>query len=62
VPQRKVPPAGYAAPSAHPDDEDGSHVTDLVTTTLLAATELAHIGLDVGRAALRSMVDRLPKR
>jgi hypothetical protein len=62
VPKRKVPAAGYAAPSARPDDEDGSHVADLVTTTVLAATELAHIGLDVGRAAVRAMIDRLPKR
>jgi hypothetical protein len=61
-PTRKVPAAGYAAPSARTDDEDGSQVADLVTTTVLAATELAHIGLDVGRAALRSMIDRLPKR
>jgi len=61
APTRKVPAAGYAAPSARADDEDGSPVADLLSTTVLAATELAHIGLDVGRAALRSMIDRLPK-
>lgn len=62
APERQVPPAGYAAPSARPDeDPGGSPVADLVSTTVLAAAELAHIGLDVGRAALRSMVERLPK-
>jgi hypothetical protein len=60
VPERKVPAAGYAAPAEH-IEEGGSPVTELVTTTVLAASELAQIGIDVGRAALRSMIDRLPK-
>jgi hypothetical protein len=60
APERKVPAAGYAAPAERPE-EGGSPVADLVTTTVLAASELAQIGLDVGRAALRSMIDRLPK-
>jgi hypothetical protein len=59
-PERKVPAAGYAAPSTRVD-ESGSQVTDLVTTGVLAASELAQIGLDIGRSALRSMIDRLPK-
>jgi hypothetical protein len=59
-PTRKVPAAGYAAPAARVD-ESGSQVTDLVTTTVLAASELAQIGLDLGRSALRSMIERLPK-
>jgi hypothetical protein len=59
-PERKVPAAGYAAPFERAE-EGSSPVTDLVTTTVLAATELAQIGLDVGRAAVRSMFDRLPK-
>lgn len=59
-PARKVPAAGYAAPSERVD-ENGSPVTELVTTTVLAASELAQIGLDIGRSALRSMIDRLPK-
>ncbi len=32
-----------------------------MTTTAQAARELAQIGLDVGRAAVRSMLDRLPR-
>jgi hypothetical protein len=59
-PERKVPAAGYAAPSTRVD-ESGSPVADLVTTGVLAASELAQIGLDVGRSALRAMIDRLPK-
>jgi hypothetical protein len=59
-PQRKVPAAGYAVPSSGGADHD-SAVADLLTTTVQAAHELAQIGLDVGRAAMRSMRDRLPK-
>jgi len=61
APERKVPAAGYAAPSGRADDEEASPVADLVATTVLAASELAQIGIDVGRAAIRSMIERLPK-
>jgi flagellar hook-length control protein FliK len=59
-PRRKVPAAGYAAPSARADETENA-VADLVTTTVQAAQELAQIGIDVGRAAVRSMLDRLPR-
>jgi hypothetical protein len=59
-PKRKVPAAGYAAASPR-DDETENAVADLVTTTVQAAHELAQIGIDVGRAAMRSMLDRLPR-
>jgi hypothetical protein len=32
-----------------------------VSTSVQLANELARIGLDVGRATLRSMFDRLPR-
>ncbi len=59
-PKRKVPAAGYAAPTPRAEETDNA-VADLVTTTVQAAQELAQIGIDVGRAALRSMLDRLPR-
>jgi hypothetical protein len=59
-PKRKVPAAGYAAPSPR-DEVTENAVADLVTTTVQAAQELAQIGIDVGRAAVRSMLDRLPR-
>ena len=60
-PPRKVPPAGYASPvSAAEHDRDGGSA-DLVTNALEAASELAQIGFAVGRQALQSMFDRLPK-
>ncbi len=55
-----MPAAGYAAPASGADEHE-SAVADLVTTTLQAAQELAQIGMDVGRAAVRSMLDRLPR-
>ena len=58
--RRKVPAAGYAAPSGR-EEEPASPVHELVTTTVLAASELAQIGFDVGRSAVRSFIDRLPK-
>jgi hypothetical protein len=62
APQRKVPPAGYAAPSsARSDEPPGSGAADLIGTTLQAAAELAQIGLTVGRQTLQSMFDRLPR-
>lgn len=60
TPRRKIPAAGYAAPSERPDEGD-SALSDLLSTTVQAAGELAQIGIDVGRAAVRSMLDRLPK-
>ena len=60
-PKRKVPAAGYAAPSGRDGDAEVSPMADLVTTTVAAANELAQIGMEVGRAALRSFLDRLPK-
>jgi hypothetical protein len=60
APRRAVPPAGYASPSQD-DDEQRSASADLVGTAVQAATELAQIGCAVGRQALQSMLDRLPK-
>lgn len=60
APRRKIPPAGYAAPTARADDAS-SGTTDLLSTTIQAAAELAQIGLTVGRQTLQSMLDRLPK-
>jgi len=60
APRRKVPPAGYAAPSSRGDD-GGAGTADLLSTTIQAAAELAQIGLTVGRQTLQSMIDRLPK-
>jgi hypothetical protein len=57
APRRPVPPAGYAATPS--DEEQRSH--DLLGTAVQAAGELAQIGFAVGRQALQSMVDRLPK-
>ena len=60
APRRKVPPAGYAAPSSRRDD-GGAGTADLLSTTIQAAAELAQIGLTVARQTLQSMIDRLPK-
>jgi len=60
APKRKVPAAGYAAPALRTEEHERA-VVDLVTTTFQAANELVHIGADVGRAALRSILDRLPR-
>jgi hypothetical protein len=61
APQRKVPPAGYAAPTSRPRDPASSGAADLISTTIQAAGELAQIGMTVGRQTLQSMIDRLPK-
>jgi hypothetical protein len=61
APERKVPPAGYAAPASRADDGAASGPADLLSTTIQAAAELAQIGLTVGRQTLRSMLERLPK-
>ncbi len=60
APGRKVPPAGYAAPTSR-ENEGGAGTADLLSTTIQAAAELAQIGLTVGRQTLQSMIDRLPK-
>lgn len=61
APPRKVPPAGYAAPTSRPQDAAGSGAAELISTTIQAAGELAQIGMTVARQTLQSMVDRLPK-
>jgi hypothetical protein len=61
APQRKVPPAGYAAPTSRADESAAAGTADLLSTTIQAAGELAQIGLTVGRQTLQSMLDRLPK-
>jgi hypothetical protein len=60
-PRRKVPAAGYAAPSSRADAPPASAGAELVSTAIQAAGELAQIGLTVGRQTLQSMLDRLPK-
>jgi hypothetical protein len=60
APRRAVPPAGYASPS-QAGDEQRSASADVIGTAVQAATELAQIGCAVGRQALQSMLDRLPK-
>lgn len=61
APRRKVPPAGYAAPTSRADEGGGAGTADLLGTAIQAAAELAQIGLTVGRQTLQSMIDRLPK-
>jgi hypothetical protein len=61
APPRKVPPAGYATPTARPHDPASSGTAELISTTIQAAGELAQIGMTVARQTLQSMVDRLPK-
>jgi hypothetical protein len=60
-PRRTIPPAGYAAPTSHAEDDHRSASADLIGTAVQAAGELAQIGLAVGRQTLQSMIDRLPK-
>ena len=60
-PRRKIPPAGYAAPTSNAAEDPISASADLVGTAIQAAGELAQIGFAVGRQALQSMMDRLPK-
>lgn len=59
-PQRKVPPAGYAAPTSG-DGDSAPGATEMLMTAVQAASELAQIGLSVGRQALKSALERLPK-
>jgi len=61
APPRKIPAAGYAAPDQRAADTAGSPAAELISTTIQAATELAQIGMTVGRQTLQSMLDRLPK-
>jgi hypothetical protein len=60
-PPRKIPPAGYASPGSHAEDDRTSGSAELVGNAVQAAGELAQIGFAVGRQALQSMIDRLPK-
>jgi hypothetical protein len=60
-PKRKVPPAGYAAPTSRAEEAVTSGTAELISTTIQATAELAQIGLTVGRQTLQSMLDRLPK-
>jgi len=60
-PPRKVPPAGYASPVSDAEHARDGGSPDLVTNAIEAAAELAQIGFAVGRQALQSMLDRLPK-
>jgi hypothetical protein len=60
APRQSVPPAGYAS-SPMPGEDGRSASADLVGTAVQAAGELAQIGFAVGRQALQSMLDRLPK-
>jgi hypothetical protein len=55
----KIPPAGYA--TARDDDDGVPRGTDLVTTAVQAAGELAQIGLAAGGRALKSALERLPR-
>lgn len=59
-PRRKVPPAGYAAPTSG-DGDSAPGATEMLMTAVQAASELAQIGLSVGRQALQSALERLPK-
>jgi hypothetical protein len=61
APTRKIPPAGYAAPESRGDEHSPSPAADLIGTTLQAATELAQIGVSLGRQTLQSLFERLPK-
>jgi hypothetical protein len=55
----EIPPAGYA--TARADDDRVPRGTDLVTTAVQAAGELAQIGLAAGGRALKSALERLPR-
>jgi hypothetical protein len=55
----EIPPAGYATP--RPDDDGVPRGADLVTTAVMAAGELAQIGLAAGGRALKSALGRLPR-
>ena len=60
APLRKVPPAGYAAPTPVAG-EDRPGVGDVVLTAVQAAGELTQIGLELARQTLRSILGRLPR-
>jgi hypothetical protein len=60
APRQAVPPAGYSSPPM-PGEDGRSASADLLGTAVQAAGELAQIGFAVGRQALQSMLDRLPK-
>jgi hypothetical protein len=60
-PPRKVPPAGYAAPAGGDPDSSPPGPTEILSTAIQAASELAQIGFSVGRQALQAALERLPK-
>jgi len=60
APERKVPPAGYAAPASG-DGDSSPGATEILVTAVQAATELTQIAISVGRQALQSALERLPK-
>ena len=60
-PRRKVPPAGYAAPRADAAHDGRAGPTELLSTAVQAAGELAQIGMTIGRQTLKGMLDRLPR-
>jgi hypothetical protein len=61
TPRRKIPPAGYAAPTSQAPEDPVNASADLIATAIQAAGELTQIGYAVGRQTLRSMLDRLPR-
>jgi hypothetical protein len=61
APRRKIPPAGYAAPTSQAPEDPVNASADLIATAIQAAGELTQIGYAVGRQTLRSMLDRLPR-
>jgi hypothetical protein len=60
-PKRKVPPAGYAAPVGGDPDSSPPGPTEILSTAIQAAGELAQIGFSVGRQAFQAALERLPK-
>jgi hypothetical protein len=58
---KATPPAGWQAPEDENGRRDGGP-TELVTTAVQAAGELAQIGLTVGGQILRRAANRIPGR
>jgi hypothetical protein len=60
-PRTSAPPAGWQVPGEGDEGRDGGP-TELVTTAVQAAGELAQIGFTVGGQILRRAANRLPGR
>jgi outer membrane biosynthesis protein TonB len=60
-PRTSAPPAGWEVPGDGDGQRDGGP-TEIVTTAVQAAGELAQIGLTVGGQILRRAANRLPGR